>query len=76
MKKLLLIPFTIAFSSLLAQNIELRVHGGGTALINGTTITVVDTVKNDINQDVAVEIDAKSLYSSTKTIKTKKIELC
>lgn len=62
--------FTVAYGQ-----IELRVHNGGSALINGTTITVSDTLENDMNQDVPVEIDAKSIYSSSKTIRVKKYEI-
>lgn len=66
---ILLIPtFTICFGQ-----IELRLPGS-TALVNGTTINVLDTLENDMNQDVEVKIDAKSIYTTTKTIKVKKIE--
>ena len=66
---LLLVPaFTVSFGQ-----IELRLPGT-TALVNGTAITVKDTLENDMNQDVEVKIDAKSVYSSSKTIRVKKIE--
>lgn len=72
-KKLLLFTFISCFGIANAQNIELRMHKG-TALINETMITVIDTVGVSPNQDVAVEIDVTSTYTATKTIKVKKIE--
>ncbi len=72
-KKLLTLVLATSLSASFAQ-IELRKHNG-TALINGTTITVLDTLENDNNQDVEVKIDVKSLYSTTKTLRVKKIEL-
>lgn len=73
-KKLLSIAAIACFSNSMAQNIELRNHNG-TALINGTTITLVDTVINNINQDVAIEIDATSKFNSSTNIKVKKYEM-
>ena len=46
-----------------------------TALINGTAITLIDTVKSDNNQDVAVEVDATSKFTSSTNIKVKRYEL-
>lgn len=73
-KKILSIVAIACFSSSMAQNIELRNYNG-TTLINGTTITVIDTVENDILQDVEVKIDATSIYASSTDIKVKKYEL-
>lgn len=75
LKKLLTISLIACFSAVSAQNIELRKHGGASTLINGTTIDVIDTVGVSLTQDVEVKIDAKSTYTSTKTIRVKKIEL-
>jgi|TARA_B110000261_G_scaffold20389_1_gene20627 hypothetical protein len=73
-KKLLSLAVIACFSSSMAQNIELRNHNG-TALINSTAITLVDTLENDNNQDIAVEIDATSKFSSSTNIKVKRYEL-
>ncbi|MFT7011898.1 MAG: hypothetical protein ACJAWR_001922, partial [Flavobacteriales bacterium] len=73
-KKLLSVAVIACFSSSMAQNIELRNHNG-TALINSTAITLVDTLENDNNQDIAVEIDATSKFSSSTNIKVKRYEL-
>jgi hypothetical protein len=70
--KLLITLLTTSMSAIFAQ-IELRQQGGA-GLVNGDTITVTQNLVNDITQDVKVDIDAKSLYSSTKTIRVKKIE--
>ena len=73
-KTLLSIAFTITISAYFGQ-IELREHNGGTALINGTSIAITATVSSDPNQDIALEIDAKSIYTSSKTIRVKKYEI-
>ena len=73
MKKLLTLCLTLSISLSYSQ-IELRVHGE-TKLMNDSTITVTAWKGVDNSTDIAVEIDAKSIYSSTKTIKVKKIEL-
>ena len=73
-KKILTIAAITCFSSAMSQNIELRKHNE-TALINGTTITHIDTVVNDNNQDVAAEIDATSKFTATTNIKVKKYEI-
>ncbi len=73
-KKLLSLAAIACFSSSMAQSIELREHNG-TTLINGTTITILDTVKNDFNQDVAAEFDVISKYTTSTDIKVKKYEI-
>lgn len=73
MKKLLTISLMLAVTVSYSQ-IELREHGKST-LINGATITINDWKGTDNTKDVPAEIDAKSTYSSSKTIKVKKIEL-
>ena len=65
----LITSFTVSYTQ-----IELRRHNGGAALINETNINVNAALVNDMNQDVPVEIDVKSLYSTTKTLRVKKIE--
>ena len=72
-KQLLTICLITSFSISNAQ-IELREHSGATTLLNETNMTVNAVLVNDINQDVPVELDVKSLYSSTKTLRVKKIE--
>ncbi len=72
-KKLLTLGLIISFSMSNAQ-IELREHNGSSTLLNETNFTVNAALTNDINQDVPVEIDVKSLYSTTKTLRVKKIE--
>lgn len=73
-KKILSIAAIACFSNSVAQNIELRNHNG-TALINGTTITHIDTLINDMTQDVDVEIDATSKFTSSTDIRVKKYEI-
>ncbi|MDA9262206.1 T9SS type A sorting domain-containing protein [bacterium] len=73
-KKLLSIAAIACFSNSMAQNIELRIHNG-TALINGTTITLTDTLENDNNQDVAAEIDMTSKFTSSTDVKVKRYEI-
>lgn len=72
-KQLLTIGLIASFSLGNAQ-IELREHSGSSTLLNGTNFTVNAVLVNDMNQDVPVELDVKSLYSSTKTLRVKKIE--
>ena len=73
MKKILTIAMIAGFSTGFSQ-LELRIHNGSSAMINGTTITVTDTLENDMAQDIPVEIDVKSTYAASKTIRVKKIE--
>ncbi|MEN8927309.1 MAG: hypothetical protein ABF240_00420, partial [Flavobacteriales bacterium] len=73
-KKLLSIAAIACFSSSIAQNIELR-NFNGTAIINGQTLTVVDTIENDVLQDIQLDIDATSKYTASTNIKVKKIEM-
>ncbi|MEN8810980.1 MAG: hypothetical protein ABF272_06275, partial [Flavobacteriales bacterium] len=72
-KQLLTIGLIASFSISNAQ-IELREHNGSTTIVNGTNMTVNAVLLNDMNQDVPVEIDVTSLYSTTKTLRVKKIE--
>lgn len=74
MKKNLLILSLITSFTVSYSQIELRMHSGSSALINGTNVNVNAILVNDMNQDVPVEIDVKSLYSTTKTLRVKKIE--
>ena len=72
-KKILTLGLILS-TTLSYSQVELRMHSG-TTLINGTTITVNGWKGTSNSVDIPVEIDAKSTYSSTKTIKVKKIEL-